>query len=468
MKPNSSLLAMFLLFIFSWGSVYSQSPSTEEGIFLDTLKVGAMELRLGVTISKDSSGIYSASLNSIDQGSGEIPFDEVTVRDGHVLLVSKLGIQIEGDYNELMTAIAGEFRQGPGKFPVSFQRVDALPSIKRSQEPKPPFPYTEQEVVFENEAAGVKLAGTLTLPEGNGPFTAVVLISGSGPQNRNEELLGHKPFLVLADWLTRKGIAVLRYDDRGVAASTGDFASASSADFAADARAAVSYLKSREEINPRRIGFIGHSEGGIIGPIAASASDDIAFMVLLAGPGANLGDVVTEQRVSMARRNGASDDYLKVYEKFLLAVNDIARKEIADEELTGQVKLMHAGLTETEKSTLMWNDRQVEGAAKQVMGNWWRFGLRHNPELTLESVECPVLALLGEKDKQVSVELNQPGLERALSRGNDKSKVVVIPGVNHLFQTCQTGEELEYPKIEETMSPAVLAYIDGWIKDLEQ
>ncbi len=467
MKPVLSILAFFCLLVLFSSSVFSQSNYSEEGIFLDTLSVGPMELRLGVTVSKDDSGTFTCSLNSIDQGSGEILFDEVTIENNHLLLVSKLGIQIEGNYNEDKTAIAGEFRQGPGKFPVLFHRVNALPSINRPQEPKPPFPYVEEEVVFDNEAAGVKLAGTLTLPEGDGPFTAVVLLSGSGPQNRNEELLGHKPFLVLADWLTRSGIAVLRYDDRGVAGSSGDFAGASSGDFAQDALAAVNFLKSRREINPGRIGFLGHSEGGIIGPIAATQSNDIAFMVLLAGPGANLGDIVTYQRVNMNRRSGASEAYLAVYEKFLLNVNEIARKEIPDEDLTAEVRKMYSELPEAERNTLNWSQQQVDGAAKQVMGNWWRYGLRHNPKTTLEMVKCPVLALLGEKDKQVSVEMNLPELENALKNGNEKNKVVVMPGMNHLFQTCETGEELEYAKIEETMSLEVLEYIGAWINDLQ-
>jgi uncharacterized protein len=463
MKHRSLLLLIFLISILV---CKAQTQFSETGMFLDTLKAGPMELRLGITVAKDDSGRYTASLNSIDQGSGEIPMDEVKIEGDHVLFISKLGIQIEGSYNAGRTEIHGEFRQGPNKFPLTFKRVDKLPVNKRPQEPKPPFPYTEEEVVFENAGAGVKLAGTLTLPQGEGPFTTVVLISGSGPQNRNEELLGHKPFLVIADMLTRNGTAVLRYDDRGVAASTGDFASATSGDFAEDAFAAVDYLKSRTEINPHRIGLIGHSEGGIIGPIAATQTNDIAFIVLLAGPGGNLGDLVTYQRVSMARKNGASEAFLEVYEKCLLAVNEIARKDISDDDVKAEVKKMFAELPEAEKNTLNWNGQQVENAAKQVMGNWWRYGLRHDPAGTLKMVRCPVLALLGEKDQQVPVALNQAELEHAIYKGNPKSKVIVLPGLNHLFQKCETGDESEYAKIEETISPEVLELISDWIKKL--
>jgi uncharacterized protein len=325
MKPIlpflSAVSLILLLPIFS----AAQVPGSEEGIFLDTLKVGNMKMRLAITISKNDDSSYKATLNSLDQGSGEIPIDEVTITGSHIFLNAKIGIQIEGDYDEARNRITAEFRQGPGKFPVVFKRVDALQALNRPQEPKPPFPYVAEEVVYRNEKADIQLAGTFTIPEGEGPFPAVVLLTGSGPQNRDEQLLGHKPFLVIADFLTRNGIAVLRADDRGVGASTGNFATATTGDFAEDGLAGIEYLKTRKEVNHQILGLIGHSEGGIMAPIAASQSTDISFIILLAGPGSNLGDNVTFQRIRMARQAGASEESLKVQEKCLQAVNDIVQ-----------------------------------------------------------------------------------------------------------------------------------------------
>ncbi len=466
MKPIHQLLFAFSLILFFPVFLSAQVPGSEEGIFLDTLKVGNMSLRLAITISKNEEGSYTATLNSLDQGSGEISIDEVKITGNHVFLNAKIGIQIEGNYDEDRNKITAEFRQGPGKFPLVFRRVDALQPLNRPQEPKPPFPYIAEEVVYKNEKADIELAGTFTIPEGEGPFPAVVLLTGSGPQNRDEQLLGHKPFLVIADFLTRNGIAVLRADDRGVGASTGNFASATTADFAEDGLAGIEYLKTRKEVNQQMLGFIGHSEGGIMAPIAASKSADVAWIILLAGPGSNLGDNVTFQRIRMARQAGASEESLKIQEKILQAVNNIVRKDISDEEVRLQVRQYFADLPETEKQLLNWSDEMVDALASQLLEAWWRYSLKHDPEETLKSLDIPVLALLAEKDMQVPVALNLSHLERSLENGHQKSRVIVMPGLNHLFQHCDTGDGSEYVKIEETISPEVLSLMADWIKKL--
>jgi pimeloyl-ACP methyl ester carboxylesterase len=457
-----TIIFLSVLF-FSLSSVKAQKSYSETGIFLDTLKVGGMQLRISITVSKNDQGNFTATFNSIDQGSGEIAFDEVIATGNHMLFKSKIGIEIEGDYNAEKTKIVGELRQGPGKFPMSYARVDKVPVNKRQQEPQKPYPYREEEVVYKNEKAGIQLAGTLTLPKGEGPFKAVVLLTGSGPQNRNEEVFGHKPFLVLADYLTRNGIAVLRVDDRAVGGSTGDFSNSTSGDFAEDALAGISYLKTRKEINPKMIGFIGHSEGGMIAPIAASESDQVAFIVMMAGPGSNLGDNVVYQRNLLAKNTGASDAYIQAQDKVLKDINSIAKKNIPADSVKLQIRKMYAGLDAQTKANLNWDDNRLEAAANTVLGKWMRYGIQYDPESTLKSVHCPILALLGEKDQQVPAALNQKELERATADGNAKNKVVVLPGLNHLFQTCTTGDELEYSKIEETMSPSVMELMAKWV-----
>jgi len=310
------------------------------------------------------------------------------------------------------------------------------------------------------------LAGTLTLPKGEGPFPAVILLTGSGQQNRNEEVFGHKPFLVISDYLTRNGIAVLRVDDRAVGGSTGDYKNSTTGDFAEDALVGVNYLRTRKEINPEMIGLIGHSEGGMVAPIAASKSNQIAFIVMLAGPGSNLGDNINYQRSLISKKGGASEEYILAQQIWLKAINEIARKDISEESARAEIKKMYADLNENTKAVLNWNDERIEGTSNMILSKWWRYGLKFDPVTTIHSLNCPVLALLGEKDQQIPAAMNVKELESATQNRNEKSKVVVMPGLNHLFQKCVTGEELEYIRIEETISPVVLDLIKNWVLSL--
>lgn len=345
----------------------------------------------------------------------------------------------------------------------------------RPQEPKPPYPYDEQEVAYENKKDGVKLAGTFTLPRSKGPFAAVLLITGSGPQDRNETVFGHKPFLVLADHLTRQGIAVLRVDDRGVGKSTGKFAEATSEDFAADALAGVEYLKTRREVEPRRIGLVGHSEGGLIAPLVAAASTDVAFIVMMAGPGLTGEQIIYLQSVLISRAAGISDNLiaqnrgaqerifaiLKQEKDNVLAERRI--REVADSfrDLAARIR---AETPEEQKKAANVIAAAIEGQAKMVVSPWLRFFLTYDPRPTLMKVRCPVLAIIGEKDLQVPAKENLGEIRQALAVGGNKDyTVLALPNLNHLFQTASTGNIAEYQQIEETISPVALDKISNWI-----
>lgn len=462
-KPILFCLMLLLACIFSG---QGQPKDVETGTFLDTLKLPGNNLRLAITLSKGSDGNFMATFNSIDQGSGEIAFDEVSVSGRNLLLKSKAGIEIEGTFDADYSKIAGEFRQGQARFQLEFLRVEQLPRYRRPQEPQKPYPYDLEEVTYMNEAAGIQLAGTLTIPAGEGPFPAVVLLTGSGPQDRDETVFEHKPFKVIADFLTRNGIVVLRSDDRGVGASGGEFNGSTTADFAGDGLAGVQFLMNRPEVIPERTGLIGHSEGGMMAPLAATQSKDIAFIVLMAGPGVNLGDNVAYQGRYVMEKNGASPEFLDAQEQFQLALNDLVRSNRSDEEVISEAFETYTRINETANQVLSLNEQQVKAAAESLLSNWWRYGLRYNPEKTLEAVTCPVLALLGEHDRQVPAALNKEALERAVLNRHPASKVVVVQGVNHLFQTSETGDFSEYIKIEETISPKVLHLILSWINDL--
>src|SRR5216683_2246875 len=307
----AALLAVSLL---STPCLFADEPSTPksntksvEGTWQGSLKVGVMELRLAFKISKKPNGSLTATMDSIDQGAKDIPVDDVTWHDPDLKLELKkipgTGI-FEGKASKDYSEFEGNWKQGGKSFPLPIKRVPKATELKRPQEPKKPYPYGEEEVTYDNPRAGVKLAGTLTVPKGEGPFPAVLLIAGSGPQNRNEEVLGHKVFLVLADYLTRRSFVVLRSDKRGVGKSTGNYAEATSADFADDARAGIEYLKTRKEVDPHKIGLVGHSEGGIVAPMVAARSKDVAFIVLMAGTGVTGEEVLYRQGQDVLKSMG--------------------------------------------------------------------------------------------------------------------------------------------------------------------
>ncbi|MDP8982639.1 MAG: alpha/beta fold hydrolase [Acidobacteriota bacterium] len=297
-----------------------------EGTWQGTLQAGGVPLRLGLHISRGASGLLSSTLDSIDQGAMGLPVKETTFSSRNLHLeMPNLKATYEGTLSDDGTEIAGTFTQGM-PLPLTFRRVDKVEILKRPQNPKPPFPYDAVDVTYETKA-GIRLAGTLTSPRGEGPFPAAILITGSGPQDRDETLFQHKPFWVIADYLTRRGIAVLRVDDRGVGKSTGQSTQATIDDMADDVLAGVDFLKSRKQIDARHIGVIGHSEGGIVGPAAAARSADIAFVVMLAGTGVDGEHILYLQAELANRAAGAGDDVIASNRKLQQMIFDAMRSE---------------------------------------------------------------------------------------------------------------------------------------------
>ncbi|MFZ0283064.1 MAG: alpha/beta fold hydrolase, partial [Bacteroidales bacterium] len=334
-----------------------------------------------------------------------------------------------------------------------------------------PYPYSSEEVTFLNEKFNIKLAGTLTLPNGVGPFPAVILITGSGAQNRNEEIMGHKPFLVIADYLTRNGIAVLRYDDRGVGKSQGSYLKATSADMATDAEAAYTFLKKDQRINSKLIGLAGHSEGGLISPIVASSNQGIAFIVSLAGPGVRGDELIHRQNMDISLASGVQEKEALEGISINKTLFAILKKEPDDKK--AEVKMAEAYRKILVKDKKL-STAEIDQAVKQLNTSlspqsypWFRYFITTNPADYWKRVKCPVLALNGEKDLQVAADINLKAIEKALRSGGNKSVTTMkIAGLNHLFQHCQTGLVAEYGEIEETFSPEVLRVIADWIHRL--
>lgn len=428
------------------------------------LEVGGQKLRLVFHIMSTDEGL-TATMDSPDQGAFDLPVSRVSFSDQRLeLTVDMAQITYAGELKDGI--LEGTFQQMGNEFPLDLQR-EALekPVYNRPQEPQEPFGYRIEEVVFPNPGAGIKLAGTLTLPEGEGIFPAVVMISGSGAQNRDEEILGHKPFWIIADHLTRNGIAVLRFDDRGVGASEGDASTGTTYDFATDALSAVRYLKTRPEIG--KIGLVGHSEGGVIAPIAASQCEEVDFIVLLAGTGIR-GDKLLLAQQELIWASGMEEEELQQTlavnaGAFELVINALDLEDLETELGKYLTKKMDDGAIEIPQGM---SYAELYKMQMDSMTNPWMYEfIRLYPSDWLTKVTCPVLALNGSKDLQVPSEPNLAAIGNALKQGGNKDYTLrEFPGLNHLFQECETGLPDEYAQIEQTIAPIVLEEMTAWIK----
>lgn len=432
------------------------------------LKTPAASLNIILHFSISDADTLRVTLDSPDQSARDIPCGRVTLYGDSVTVDIPI---IQGSYSASFsndTLLTGTWSQLGGRYDLSLVRGGQPVVYARPQEPQPPFPYRSEEVTFMNHVEDFVLAGTLTLPEGPGPFPAVVLISGSGQQDRDETIFNHKPFLVLADHLTRNGIAVLRYDDRGVGGSKGKYTHATSLTFADDAEAAVTYLLGRTEIDHRKIGLAGHSEGGLIAPIVASRNNHIAFIVSLAGPGVRGDRLLVKQARDIMSVTGSSEEEINE----TIATNSALFRmlEAEPDQRKFAREAMEWYQRELEGQALTPAERQQKMAAftqglVSVNNPWMRFFITTDPAPYWSATRCPVLAINGKKDLQVNWEMNLPAIKAALRKGgNRKVKTVALEGLNHLFQRAETGSTTEYASIEETFSPSALDLITSWIR----
>ncbi len=422
---------------------------------------GGVSLRLVFRVERGDAGALKVLFDSPDQAARDIPAEGEAQNDGLVVLrIPGAGANFEGRLSAEGT-LAGDFVQAGRRLPMVLSRVSEAPKVQRPQEPRPPFPYRVEDVTFENAEGGVRLAGTLTYPEPHGALPAVVLITGSGPQDRDESLFGHKPFWIIADYLSRRGYAVLRFDDRGVGASTGEFSSATSRDFMTDALAGVAYLKGRREIDPQRIGLLGHSEGALIAALGASRGNDVAFLVLLAPPILPMDQILLNQEEAIARAHEENEEVIARQRASSGRVLSLA-KEAAD---AAAFEAALDAFLATDATLDAGARAAIKRDARMLASPWMRWLLAYDVLPDLARVRCPVLALIGAKDLQVvPVEANLAALRRGLAAGgNTEPTAKVLPGLNHAFQTAKTGSPAEYGVIEETVSPKALGEIGDWM-----
>ena len=399
-----------------------------------------------------------------------------TEKDGKVIIeVAAVRGRFEGKLSDDKSTIKGTWSQGVPlplelkKITVAEMKKDAAPP-KRPQTPKAPFPYESKNVTIKNNEADLTLAATLTIPKNvKGKLPCAILISGSGAQDRDESLMDHKPFWIIADHLSRNGIACLRFDDRGTAKSTGDHDKATSADFATDVSAIIDFLKKQPQINSSKIGLVGHSEGGLIAPMVATKRDDVAFIVMLAGPGVNGEKILKNQLRLILKASGAADKEVEVAAFLQNKMIELGKTKdkISDEDMASIVDALVKKFPEQEKEKkeILANGK---AGATRLSTPWMRYFLTYEPGPTLSKVKCPVLVLNGTKDTQVDPKLNLPAIKAAFKAGGKTNyKMVELENLNHLFQNCETGGLEEYQSIEETFSPKALKLVSDWIGELD-
>ena len=465
MTPRNNKFSKMLLigFLSLWiypSMIFAQDIS---GTWNGQISLPYENLTIVFHIKLTPDGGYTTTIDSPNQGVAGIQTKSTTFQDSILSVqIPLIHASYEGKLNADQT-ITGTFTQGT-ELLLNLKKGEAAQQ-KRPQEPRPPFPYKSEEVTVKNKADGISLAGTLTLPDQGNRFPAVVMVTGSGAQNRDQEILGHKPFLVIADYLSRHGIVVLRCDDRGTGASQGNHDASTNEDFARDTEAALDYLRSRKEINAQQIGIIGHSCGGTIAFNVAAKDSRVAFIVSLAGAAVR-GDSLMLRQVELISKSQGMPDVAWQATKPALR-NRYAILQQTNKTSEELQKELYADVAKTippqqlKDSLVM---QQISTQINSMISPWYLHFMRYDPTKDLQQIKCPVLALNGEKDIQVDATMNLKAIQERISEnGNKRVTTKAYPKLNHLFQTCEKGTLAEYGQLEETISPEVLKDILEWI-----
>lgn len=459
------LIVLLLTIIFS----YSQNIDKKFiGNWIGKLDAGGNKIRIVLKITENNN-IFKVFMDSPDQGAKDIPFTDVKINSDSISLqLPQAQLKILGKLID-NSIIQSLFIQGTFQAQINFEKTNEKDFIKRPQTPQPPFNYLEEEIIIENKEANVKLAATLTIPKSGTKFPAVILVSGSGPQDRDETIFEHKPFMVIADYLTNNGIAVLRFDDRGVGKSTGSFSEATTLDFASDVNAIYEYLKTDSRIDKTKIGIVGHSEGGIVAPMVAVHNDNVGFVILLAAPGVPSRNILIKQSELLIKANGGSDQLVATNNKIQNVIFDIIKQYNSvserNEKIIEALNQVIKDFSPEEIKDLGLNKDAINAMASNLSSEWFKFFISFDPANVLIDVKCPVLAINGSLDLQVESKDNLANIKRIITFGGNKNVTTIeFEGLNHLFQTAKNGTVTEYAQIEETINPKVLDTILNWLK----
>ena len=464
---NTFRFSAFLLFFSMTSVMFGQNAL--DGIWSGEIKTGGIVLVVDIEMNSETqTALMSIPMQNLD----DVKASKCSLKGDTVEIdFNQFRASYSGVYNHSKKEIIGKWSQGR-PIELNFHKTDKKTEFKRPQTPKEPFPYTTKDVSIINYSASVALAGTLTMPGGDGPFPLAILISGSGPQNRDSDILKHKPFLVIADHLTRNGIAVLRYDERGVGKSTGAFIKATSEDLAEDAEAVFTFAETLDKIDKSKVGIIGHSEGGMIAPWIASRNKNVDFIVSIAGPAIPITELMTNQNVNILKQSGMSDEGLNLTKESLpkiyaLVNQDKIPSEIFDTLITEVHKYYDSLSIEDQKLIAPSKASYYMQLTQTFFSPWFRYFLNYDPSTTWEKVTCPVLAVNGSKDIQVDAESNILAIKEHLKKaGNTNVHTKIFEGMNHLMQPCEACNLAEYTTIETTFDVSVLNEITTFMKGL--
>ncbi len=442
--------------------------SSLAGYWKGAIQTGGRTFSFVFTFSMDAQEGIQGFLDLPEQDEQNIPIDEITITGNKIYLdMKKIQRKYEGEISPDKKKIVGVYIRSTGlRLPLTLERADSALSMKRPQMPQPPYPYKEEPVVILNPEDQTKLVGALTIPDGTGPFPAVILISGSGAQDRDETISGHKPFLVLADSLARRGASALRCDDRGAGESGGEHLAATTAVRAADVGWMIEYLLTRKEIDRKRIFLLGHSEGGVMASLAASRNPLVAGIILLGAPGLSIEENLSLQNALIRKAEGASDAAIAQAGILQRRIFSVVKEVLDDEEARAKLRgiyssNMYERLTDSQK-------KSIDERIATLLTPYFRDIIKCDPAVALSKVSCPVLAIIGEKDLQCPPKENIPALEKALRAGNNRNfRVIEMPGLNHLLQSSTSGAMSEYASIEETISPQALAAVSNWLLSIK-
>lgn len=451
------------------------------GSWLGTVAIGSINLHLGFNLKNAPDAGYTATFDSPDQKAFGIPCSKAyRVKDSVFIEIAAINGKYKGLWDG-KDAISGTFSQGVKDLPLNLKRVSDAEKAAiakgpvRPQTPKVPYGYHSEEVEYDNADKSMHYGATFTRPEGDGKYPAVIIISGSGTQDRDGSMMGHKLYWVLADYLTKNGIAVLRVDDRGAGKSSvgTDINNKTSLDFSYDVETSLNYLETRADVDKKHLGLIGHSEGGMIAPMVVARRKDVSFIVLWGGPGVSGAQILTDQSVHALKQQGLDSATLTAYGQLHLQILNLFATSATQEDLDKNIRPVFEGWKKNQTQKTL-DALNIHGDAMENVfktynslynSGWLRFFIGYDPAPMLSKVKCSVLAVNGEKDTQVLAAENLGRINEVLTKsGNKDFKTVTIPNLNHFLQTATTGDPSEYDKIDETMSPVALNIICTWIK----
>lgn len=469
MKTQNIFFCRFFSFVFfsliSLTTIAQNNPQRFVGHWKGAINMAqntSVEILLHIT---QSNGKIQTKLSS-SRGLTGLPIKDVQATGNHFQFTIKAyAVNYKGVLTKNKKIMQGTWQQAGQKLPLNFRKITANEAFfTRKQTPRPPFPYREQEVTYTNPKDNVTLSGTLTVPQGEGKFPVVILLSVAGPNNRDQAFAGHKPYAVIADYLTRKGIAILRSDDRGVGKSQGNLFQSTIADFAEDTQAAITFLKKHPQIDTQRIYLLGNSEGGAVAGVIAAQNPQVAGIILLASPGIGTQQIILKQGENLGKTLNYSDKQIAIIQQRGKELFQIITTEKDNPKARKKIKALLKKYKDA-PSLPNYFAKTEDEAIDMYLSPWYRYQLTFKSSEAFEKVKCPVLALNGSLDRVIMPKENLQAIHQSLIKA-DNSDITIrqIPGLNHIFQTAKTGSPLEYGSLEESFSPKALKIIYQWLE----